>query len=59
MRGTYAYLDNFTVVDDDKTDHDDKLRALFDSAKAENLTFNPSKSVITQREIDLLGYRIS
>ena len=59
LYGTFAYLDNITVSGIDKNDHDFKLRALLNAAKAEGLTFNDSKCVYCRTEIDLLGYRIS
>ena len=59
LQGTYAYLDNITVVGANKEDHDRNLNALLKAAAKNNMTFNESKSIIAKSEIDLLGYRVS
>lgn len=59
LTGTFAYLDNITVCGHNKTDHAANLNALFNAAKTEGLTFNESKCLFSQKEIDLLGYRVS
>ena len=40
-------------------DHGHNLKALFSTAKLENLTFENSKYVFARTEIDLIKYRIS
>ena len=59
LTGTFAYLDNITVCGHDKSDHNANVNALFNAAKIEGLTFNESKCSFFQKEIDLLGYRVS
>ena len=59
LQGTFAYLDNITVVGANEEDHDRNLNALLKAAAKSNFTFNESKSIIAKSEIDLLGYRVS
>ena len=59
LSGTYAYLDNITVCGVNNLDHDAKLKALLCAAKNEGLTFNENKRTFNQKEINLLGYRVS
>ena len=40
-------------------EHDINLKALYETAKKRNMTFNPSKSIISTTSIKLLGYVIS
>ena len=59
LTGTFAYLDNITVVGKNQQEHDKNLQAFLDTAKALNLTFNDSKSIFSVNQISLLGYTIS
>ena len=59
LSGTYAYLDNITVCGVNNLDHDAKLKALLCAARNEGLTFNENKCTFNQKEINLLGYRVS
>ena len=59
LSGTYAYLDNVTVVGTDQADHDRRLEAFLRAAEAENLTLNDAKCETNKTKIDLLGYRVS
>ena len=59
LQGTYAYLDNITVVGANREHHDRNLNALLKAAAKNNLTFSKSKSIIAKSEIDLLGCRAS
>ena len=59
LKGTYAYLDNITVSGHDQADHDRKLEQLLNAASQENLSFNETKCIFSQSEIDILGYRVS
>jgi len=59
LSGTYAYLDNVTVVGIDQADHDRRLEAFLRAAQAENLTLHDAKCETNETEIDFLGYRVS
>ena len=59
LTGTFAYLDNITIVGKNQQEHDKNLQAFLDTATALNLTFNDSKSTISVNQISLLGYTIS
>jgi len=59
LSGTYAYLDNVTVVGTEQADHDRRLEAVLRAAEAENLQLNDAKFETDKSEIDLLGYRMS
>ena len=57
--GTYAYLDNVTVVGTYQADHDRRLEAFLRAAEAENLTLNDARCETNKTEIDLVGCRVS
>ena len=59
LTGTFAYLDNITVVGKNQQEHDKNLQAFLDTAKALNLTFSDSKSIFSVIQISRLGYTIS
>ena len=59
LDGTFAYIDNVTICGTDESSHDVNLKKFLETAQKYGLTFNDSKSVLRQTEIDLLGYRIS
>ncbi len=59
LKATFAYIDNVTVAGITKEEHDDNLKRFLDVAETNNFTLNESKSVICQKSIDILGYRIS
>ena len=59
LEDTFAYVDNITVCGMNQEEHDINLKALYETAKKRNMTFNPSKSIISTTSIKLLGYVIS
>jgi len=58
LSGTYAYLDNVTVMGTDQADHDRCLQAFLRAARAENLMLNDAKCETNKTKIDLLRYRV-
>ena len=59
LSGTFAYLDNITIIGKNQQEHADNLNAFLQVARKLNLTFNNSKSIFAASEISLLGYTIS
>ena len=59
LKGCLAYLDNITIFGKNQIEHDINLNAFFDVAKKLNLTFNQQKSIISVKEIKMLGYLVS
>ena len=59
LTGTYAYLDNITIVGKSKEEHDRRLQRFLDATEQEGLTLNDAKSILSKTEIKLLGYKIS
>ena len=59
IHGVFAYVDNVTVCGKDQTEHDNNLKLFLKAAEKSNMTFNDNKSVVSVKEVDLLGYRIS
>ena len=59
LHGIFAYLDNITVCGVDQDDHDNNVRKFMEAVQSYNLTLNHDKSIISVREINLLGFLIS
>ena len=58
LEDTFAYVDNVTVCGMNQEEHDKNLKALYETAKKCNMTFNPSKVNIYYSQT-ILGYVIS
>mgnify|MGYP000144425158 CR=1 FL=1 len=52
-------MDNITICGHDQASHDKNLKEFYDAASKYKLTFNDSKSIISQSSICLLGYQIT
>ena len=59
LANTFAYVDNLTICGRNQEEHDAALEKFKMVAKKYNLTFNESKSIISVKSINLLGYCIS
>ncbi|GFN94502.1 retrovirus-related pol polyprotein from transposon opus [Plakobranchus ocellatus] len=59
IKDTFAYLDNVTICAKNQREHDHNFAVFLKSAKDYNITFNESKSIISAKEIKLLGYLVS
>ena len=59
LTDTFAYIDNITVCGKNQESHDRNLKLLYETAEKYNLTFNHDKSILSVKDIALLGYRIS
>ena len=59
LTGTWAFVDNITLGGKDQKEHDLNLKLFREAAARNNLTFNETKNVISVKEIDHIGYRIS
>ena len=59
LEDTFAYVDNLTVWCINQEEHDTNLKALYETEKKSNMTFNHNKSIISATSIKLLGYVIS
>ena len=59
LTGTWAFVDNITLGGKDQSEHDLNLKLFREAAAKNNLTFNETKNVISVKEIDHIGYRIS
>ena len=53
------YGDNIIICGMNQEEHDTNLKALYETAKKRNMTFNHNKSIISATSIKLLGYVIS
>ena len=58
LEDTFAYVDDITVCGMNQEEHDTDLKALYETAKKRNMTFNHNKSIISTTSIKLLGYVI-
>ena len=58
LEDTFAYVDNITACGMNQEEHDTNLKALYETAKKLNMTFNHNKSIISTTSIKLLGYVI-
>ena len=58
-KGTFACLDDITVCDRMKEEHDENLKVFLNAAKECNLTLNEGKCKYATETISLLGYHIS
>ena len=56
---TYPYLDDITVGGKSQSEHDENVQKLNDALSKRNLVLNESKSVISVRDINVLGYNVS
>lgn len=59
LKGTFAYLDNITIVGKDQKEHDENFNSFIKVAEKLKLTFNENKFVISLKKINLLGYTVS
>ncbi|GFO33886.1 retrovirus-related pol polyprotein from transposon 17.6 [Plakobranchus ocellatus] len=59
IKDTFAYLDNVTICGKNQREHDHNFAVFLKSAKDYNIIFNESKSIISAKEIKLLGYLVS
>ena len=59
LQGTIAYLDDVTIIGNNKEEHDRRLKAFMSAAKSHNLTINNEKSVFNVEELKLLGHVVS
>ena len=59
LQSTWAYLDNVTVGGFTQAEHDANVQAFYDMVKKYELTLNHDKSIISVKEINMLGYLIS
>jgi len=59
LQGTFVYLDNITVCGTSQEDHDNNLKQFYQLAEDYGLTLNPTKSIISVTQINMLGYLIS
>ena len=59
LSDTFAFLDNVTICGLTKEEHDSNLKAFYEAARKNNITFNESKSILFATSITLLGYTIS
>ena len=58
-RGVYVYLDDVLVASDSQEQHREHLRALFEALKRFGLVVNREKCVLSQRELEFLGHRVT
>lgn len=58
LKGVYVYVDNIYICGKDQCEHDSNLRAFLDAAKRHDITFNPSKTVLSTKSVNILGYTI-
>ena len=56
---TFAYVDHINVCGMNQEQHDTNLKALYETAKICNMTFDQHKSIISATSIKLLQYEIS
>ena len=59
LKGVFAYVDNLYICGMDQREHNANLQAFLKAAETHNLTFNTSKTVLSTRSLNLLGYTIS
>ena len=59
LEDTFAHVDNITVHGMIQEEHETNLKALYETAKKHNMTFNHNRSIISTTSIKLLGYAIS
>lgn len=59
LKGTFVYLDNITVCGESQEEHDKNLELFYQLVDEYGLKLNPEKSIISVKEIKMLGYSIS
>jgi hypothetical protein len=59
LKGTFVYLDNITVCGDSQEDHDNNLERFYELVEEYGLTLNPDKSIVSVKQINMLGFLIS
>nr|CAH8849255.1 unnamed protein product [Trichobilharzia regenti] len=59
LTSTFAYIDNVTTCGKTREEHDKNLNKFMVAARNYGITLNDSKSVISSRSIQLLGYEVS
>ncbi len=59
LKSIWAYLDNVTVGGSTQTEHDANVQAFYDLIEKYGLTLNHEKSIVSVKEINMLGYLIS
>ena len=56
LQGTFAYMDNITVCGDTQESHDENLDRFYKMLEIYELVLNTEKSIISVKEIRMLGY---
>ena len=59
LSGTYAYINNVTICEQNQAEHDLNLKELMNSVVKYGLTLNKNKCLYSLTSIDLLRYTIS
>ena len=59
LKGVYVYIDDILVIANDDTEHEQRLRKLFERLSQYGLVVNPSKSVLGAQEINFLGCTVN
>jgi len=56
LRDTFPYLDNVTVAGRDQEEHDNNVKSFLAAIRRRNFTLNESKTIASQKDIQILGY---
>ena len=56
LRDTFPYLDNVTVAGRDQEEHDDNVKSFLAAIRRRNFTLNESNTIVSQNDIQILGY---
>ena len=59
LSGIYPYIDNITICGETKAEHDRNLERFYRVSKKYKFTFNEQKSIISVKNLSLLGYLIT
>jgi len=52
----FPYLDNVTIADRDQEEHDNNAKSFLAAICRRNFTLNKSKTIVSQKDIQILGY---
>jgi len=56
LRDTFPDLDNVTVAGRDQEEHDNNVKSFLAAIRRRNFTLNESKTIVSQKDIQVLGY---
>ena len=58
LRDNFPYLDNVTVAVRDQEEHNNNVKSFLAAIRHRNFTLNESKTIVSQKDIQILGYAV-